>query len=344
MKTFPKTIALLSGVALLASSAFAQSVATGPVGYKTVTIKGDEGLTLLGVEFLTAASYTGQVTGVGTNSVTVSGADFDALLESGKSYFLDLVDSATVANIGINTSIVSWSGSTLTIGDDLDGLLDVNADSIAIHELPTIGGLFGVGGDILAGGSATTADLIYMPNPDGAGLISVYYSTGGFAGVGWRQVGAGNADKNDLPIYFTDGLYVLKKSSGDVDMTLTGSVKMSSNALVVEEGFTPFSTVFPSGITFSNSGLYDAENPNESITSGSATTADLVYAAAYLEGDADADGQTIGAYYYSSGGFAGVGWRRVGAGNADMSAAQLGSGFGILKQSGSTVLSRVAPY
>ena len=43
MKTFPKTIALLSGAALFASSAFAESVTTGVVGYTSTTLPAGAG-------------------------------------------------------------------------------------------------------------------------------------------------------------------------------------------------------------------------------------------------------------------------------------------------------------
>ena len=70
-----------------------------------------------------------------------------------------------------------------------------------------------------------------MPNPDGNDLITLYYSNGGFPGVGWRQAGSGSADKSNLPIYFSDGLYIYKKSPGDAQIVTSGTVKLNPTAL-----------------------------------------------------------------------------------------------------------------
>jgi hypothetical protein len=178
-----------------------------------------------------------------------------------------------------------------------------------------------------------------MPNPEGDGLIILYYSNGGFTGTGWRQAGLGSADKSNFPIYFSDGLYIFKKSPGDVQIVTSGTVKLNPVKLVVEDGFTPFSTIFPVGTTLANSGLYNPSSPSESISAGSMVTADLVYT------DSDEDGVNE-VYYYSSGGFTGIGWRQAGGGNADKSNVVLGSGFGIFKRKnpGSILVSRFPSY
>lgn len=327
------SIALALGCAVASSSFVFAAVTTDPVGYKTVTIKGDDRLNLIGLEFLTAPAFTGVVTSVGENTLSFSGVDFDSTLESNVSYFLDVTSEG---NEGLNTTVVSWSGNTVTLGDDLSSLLVADVDSVQIHSLPTIGEVFGVGGDVLEGGSSTLADLILMPNPDGSGLNRYYYSSGGFAGVGWRQVGA-SGDKSNTPIYFSDGLYIYKRSAGDVEITVSGNVKMTSSSVVIEEGFTPFSTIFPSGTTLGNSGLYDAENIANSLSAGSATTADLVLT------DSDGDG-VIERYYYSSGGFAGAGWRQAG-GSGDKADVPLSSGFAIFRRSSEAVsVSRSPAY
>lgn len=333
--TAPKhiIIALASSLLISFSSLSAQaSASTDPVGFKTLTVKGNNGITLLGIEFLGESKFTGQVNEVTSNSVLVDGINFDELLDSASSYFLEIVSDGD--NDGINTLITGWFGSTINLGDDLTGLIDIGSDTIRIFRLPTISEVFD---GVLSGGSATTADLIYMPNPDGSGLTGIYYSTGGFFGVGWRQIGAGSTDKSDLPIYFSDGLYILKRSAGDTRITTSGVVKLNSHQVVVDEGFTTFSTIFPVGTTLSNSGFYDSSSPSKSISAGSATTADLVYT------DSDGDGSLEG-YYYSSGGFFGVGWRQIGAGSLDKSDIPLGSGFGILRRTSPTMISRSAPY
>lgn len=58
----------------------------------------------------------------------------------------------------------------------------------------------------LQGGTASPqADLVLLWN--GQGYNQFYYSTGGLTGTGWRQIGAGAADKSATPL--PDGAYVI---------------------------------------------------------------------------------------------------------------------------------------
>ena len=307
------------------------SASTDPVGYKNITIKG-ESVTLLGVEFLSSPSFVGSINSVNGNIVEFTNIDLNNVLNSDKKYFIDVTSGL---NEGVNTSILDWTASTITLLDDLDGLVAPSSDQVRIHELPTLSDVFG---DILQPGTSDTADIIYMPDPSAGGLAAFYRSSGGFFGTGWRQIGKGSVDMSNMPIYFSDGLYVIKRSPGDVELTVSGHVKMSSTILAVEAGFTPLSTVFPAGTTLANSGLYDPQNLGDSIAAGNSSTADLVYM------DSDGDGN-LEVCYYSSGGFFGNGWRRVGLGSQDVSTLPMGSAFGILRRSNNPIsLSRSKPY
>jgi len=332
MKAKSTSLLLLFAGLLAGPSLTAQddgSVASGIVGYKTVTIKGDNGLTLLGIEFLETPAYSGPFSSLGTNTMTVSGEDFDALLDENASYFVDVI---TGDNEGLNTSITDWSGDTLTLGDDLSVFAFSANDTVRVHRLPTIGDVFGDGGDVLEGGSVSSADLIFIPS--GRGDLSIcYYSNGGLVGQGWRVVGEGRTDQSSLPIYFSDGIYILKRSAGDSALTFSGNVKATTSSVVIEEGFVPYSTIFPSGTTLGNSGLFDPANLSESLTAGSASTADLVFA------DTTGNGE-LEIYYYSSGGLVGSGWRRIGGGTRDESDVELPSGVGILNRNDPVVVDR----
>jgi len=301
------------------------SVASGIVGYKTVTIKGDNGLTLLGIEFLETPVYSGPFSSLGTNTMTVSGEDFDALLDENASYFVDVVSGD---NEGLNTSIANWSGDTLTLGDDLSAFSFSPNDTVRVHRLRTIGEIFGVGGDVLEGGTALQADLVFLPDPLTGELTRYYYSTGGLAGVGWRKLGSPD-DMAETPVYFSDGMLVFKKSAGDAEIVVSGSVKVSSTQTVISDGYSAYSTVFPSGTTLGNSGLHDPDKPSQGISPGGALTADLVLF------DSDDDG-SLESYYFSTGGLAGVGWRRIGSPD-DMSGVELDTAFTVFRRSGGAV-------
>lgn len=328
-----KTLFKVLAAASLAVATFSYAVETDTVGYKTVTIKGDGSLNLIGIEFLETAAFTGPVSSVSETSISISGQDFNALLETGENYFLEV---ASGPGEGVNTLVREWSGETVTTVDDISSVLLSDSPIVNIHRLKTVGEVFGVGGDVLEGGSALTGDLILMPNPNGAGLIRLYYSSGGFTGTGWRQVGE-SGDRADTPIYFSDGLYIFKRSVGDVELVFSGLVKTTSSSVVIDEGFVPYSTVFASDTTLESSGLYVEGDPSKSISAGSAITADLVFT------DSDGDG-SIERYYYSNGGFTGTGWRQVG-GSGDKANVELSSGFAVFKRSpGAIAVDRSPSY
>jgi hypothetical protein len=322
MKTSIKTISLLASAVIFTLSSLS-AVSTDPVGYKTVTIVGNNGLTPLGIELLSAPSFTGTITGVDLSAVVVAGADFDSLLDSATSYFLEVISSPTSSNIGLNTAISGWSGNELMLTDDISAVIGIGTDIVRVTGLPTISSIFGDGGDVIQGGTALQADLIFLPDPLTGQLVAHYYSTGGFAGIGWREIGS-NEDKASKPIYFSDAILVFKRSSGDVDLVQSGSVKMNTTRVVSEQGYSAHSVLYPSGTTLGNSGLYDPDSPENSISVGSALTADLIFL------DADRDGR-LEPYYYSTGGFAGVGWRSIGS-SADKASTPMNSGVTLLNR------------
>jgi hypothetical protein len=69
----------------------------------------------------------------------------------------------------------------------------------------------------LAQGTSGTADLIWNPVGDGT-YAQLYYSNGGLAGVGWRQVGSGNADRAETAL--KSGFLVQRKSASGTNVTL----------------------------------------------------------------------------------------------------------------------------
>lgn len=322
------SILVCSAVLASASTATAQdAVFTEIVGYKTETIRGDGALSYIGINLLANPIYDGSVTAAVENTLHVSGVDFSELLDPTGHYFVDIIAADNESAVGHNTGILHWSDSTLTLADDLSDLLADGTVRIRIHRLPTIGEIFGQGGDVLSGGTLNNADMIYLPNPNGSEVIALYYSQSPMFGTGWRQVGE-VGDKSDTPIYFTDGLYIHKRSPGNASLEFSGLVKTTRAVVVVEEGFVPYSSVFPGGSTLGNSGLYNPETPQQSLRAGTATAADSILM------DTDGDGEPE-MYYYSSSPMFGIGWRKVGE-VGDKSDTPLTSAFVIINRNGTT--------
>jgi len=154
------------------------------------------------------------------------------------------------------------------------------------------------------------ADNIYLSN--GSGFDIYYYSTGGFFGVGWRKVGSTNTNFANQPIFLTDGFYILRRGA-DLNLVHTGAVKTNSTNLAITEQFTLVSGVFPVGSTLASSNLQAGLQGGDS-----ASVSDQVLIQNQTTGGFDI-------YYYSTGGFFGIGWRKVGATNVDQSAVAIPS-------------------
>lgn len=338
MNSLQHTLKLCGAVAALGASLTALGAQVPPtvvfseaVGYKTQHIRGGGAVTFIGLDLLEAPVFEGTLSVADGDTVTAAGTDFGLLLEDGVHYFLDVVYAGSDEALGLNTSIVSWQGDTLLLGDAIAAVLTPGVDRVRIHRLPTVGEVFGKGGDVISGGTAVTADVLFMPDPQGGEAIMLYYSVSPMVGVGWRQVGK-PGDMADMPIYFSDGLYIHKSSAGNVMLTQAGMVKQSRAVVVVEEGLNTFSAIFPGGTTLGNSALHDPARPQHSLSAGTAATADTVLL------DADGDGEQE-VYYYSSGGMQGSGWRQIGK-PGDMSNVPLESAFGVLRNGAAITLLR----
>jgi len=325
-----KNVITVSLVALLlgSTSVTAQSdfVDTKPVGLVTHTLKSGQfnliGLTLhqpiIASGSITAASSDNNGTPADISDdfsvFTDSAINFGVTLTAGTTYILEITDAADAGLNGTLQEVTVWSGNTITTPQDLfaDGL--VVGDRYQLRAASTIADVFGATNTagLSSGTSATVADNIYLPTE--LGFDVYYYSTGGFFTVGWRKIGAGNADFANQPIFPADGFYILRRGS-DLDITHTGAVKLDDTILAVTRQFTFFSGLYPVGSTLDSSGMV------EGLKGGaSASVADQVFIQNPILGGFDV-------YYYSTGGFFGIGWRKVGEGSTDFRDAELPSAF-----------------
>jgi uncharacterized protein (TIGR02597 family) len=325
MKSFLSQVLLVTLAATAAS--FGQTEAkTIPVGYVSHTLKAGV-YNLIGLTVhepnLTNGAFESK------NSASLTLTDNEGLFSSfvaGQTYLLE-ISSGTSA--GAIQEVTTWSGNTLTNlpADFLAGL--TGAESYSIRKSSTLGSIFGEQNQAaLLGGNANSADLIMLPNGSG-GFNSFYYSTGGFTGTGWRKVGGGSTDFVNQPVVYTDGLLILRRGATDLTLTISGSVKNSSALVGVANQYEYLGGVYPVGSTLASSGL------SSKVLAGNANTADLIMmpngSGGYLS------------YYYSSGGFTGVGWRQVGGGATDKAATELPSGFILCRRQGAFNLNLTPP-
>ena len=308
------TITSLAALMLSSAGAFAQdtsaSAFTTPAGYVTHTLEAGQ-FNLLGLTLHESVVVAGSFESVSGTALGDNDVDFTTILTSGTTYVLEITNSVNDDNIGKVQEVVSWTTNEITTSDDLG--LQVG-DEYQIRASATISSVFGEDNSsgLQGATSSAAADNIYV-RVDG-GFDVYYFSTGGFFGEGWRRVGGGATDFSNQPLFITDAIYIQRNGATDLDLILTGSVKTGDSQLAVTEDFSFLSGVFPVGSTFESSGM------QASVVGGSSSGAsDNVLI--------QVEGGGFDTYYYSTGGFFGIGWRKVGDGSTDHSTTELPSAF-----------------
>jgi len=302
---------ILTGAALFAavlSPSFAQTATTKPVGYRTETVKAGV-FNLLSSNLDNPVGAAGTIDTIAGATLTDNEANYTAAFTAGEPITLKITDGA---NAGITQDVTAFTEKTLTTAQDISTLLAAGV-KYEVRKTPTVASTFGATNTAgLAQGTATSADVLWIPNGAG-GYTRVYRSAGGLAGAGWRKVGGGSADAANEAISITDAIFIERRGAADLPVVFTGHVQTTATKTGVIKGFNPVSRVIPVGLTLTDSQL------QTELTQGTSTAADIIWNPNGAGG--------YDRYFYSSGGISGTGWRKVGGGSADQSAVVLMSGF-----------------
>jgi uncharacterized protein (TIGR02597 family) len=324
MKTPTKFIALLSGAALLASSAFAQGVATNPVGYITLDIAGTGGVgssavSVLGAPLQNAVDVAGALTGVSGTTLTSSTAAFGSY--AGAHY----IQITSGSNVGVITTVLSSTATTLTTADDISTLI-TGDENFEIRAYTTLADVFGAANEagIGSGASSALADELLVYN--GEGFDIYYYQEGhAFATDGWRLSTNAFGDASATPIPVGVTLIAKRKANDPLQVVVSGSVLATDSVIPVENGVNWISGASPISYTLAS---YFGATGGDLQTGASSTLADEVLVP---------NGEGFDIYYYQEGhAFATDGWRLSSNAFGDASATEIasaGTGF-VLKRKG----------
>jgi hypothetical protein len=310
-----------------------QSVTSPILGYLTLEL--GQGTNFVGFSLQPVLELQASVNVHGTDrarvflqgGVTLSNGQFGSAVAT--THVLELIEAG--AGEGFHSVIANSLavGSELALGTQVPAGV-VDGAKVRIWKLWSLADVFGATNTAgLQGGiSPEVADVILMPN--GADFDRYYYSTGGDAGIGWRQVGQ-IGDKADVKVPYAGGFMIHTLSAKAV--TLIGQVKSGKTRVTLQTGRNYLANLCPvnaagdtpsaEGRTLGNSGLQDY------LTAGRVpAVADLVLiwnVSSYTQ------------YYYASGGLAGTGWRRVGGGTVDQFGVALpDGGFAIQRRGAPT--------
>ena len=251
MKT-PFAYSLLAAAAVC-SLANAQTAYTTPVGYTTQSLA--VGSNNVGITLHKPAVAKGSIDTVNGTVLTDSDTTFSPV--SGRLYVLEIT-SGTLNGTIQEVPAASISGSTITTTDNLGTLGLQVGTTYSLRMAPTLEEVFTTvpltsGGVLNAAISASTADLVWVPN--GSGGYNKYYLRSG-ATPAFRSVATNLATPN-VPLVYSDGLLVQKKSATAASLTISGELKTTGTNSVISQGMNSLSIVAPVGLTLGNAGLED---------------------------------------------------------------------------------------
>jgi hypothetical protein len=297
--------AMACGLAQAQTTAF-----TTPVGYVTQTLAAGK-QNLLGLTVHGSTAFAGTLSSKPSpTSLEDLEANFNTALAAGTNI---IEITGTGPNAGAIQEFITFTDKTITgLPASFVAALAGN-EPYRVRPAATIANIFGSTNQAgLLAGNANTADLILVPNGTG-GLDTFFYSNGGFTGVGWRKVGGGSTNFAAESIVYTDAFFVQRRGATNLSLVVSGEVKPDSTKVGISQVFNYTGTIFGAGVTLGNSGL------TASVQQGNANTADLVQVP-------NGSGGFI-SYFYSNGGFTGIGWRLVGGGSVNQANVALTPGI-----------------
>ena len=243
------------------------------------------------------------------------------------SHVAEFVDSG--ATEGFHAVITQTAGATrqLTLQTAVPAGVNDGA-RVRVWRLWTLSTVFGATNDrgLTGATQPSAADVIMLPQ--GSGFAQYFYSTGGAQGTGWRLVGGGTVNQAGVTIPFGGGFVIHAVSAKPV--LFVGQVKPGKTRIRLQTGRNFLANICPvnaggsapsaAGLTLANSGLMTSLQGARV-----SALADLVMIW---------NGVGYTQYFYSTGGLAGTGWRRVGGGTADQGAVALPDGAFVIQRRG----------
>lgn len=307
-------------------------------GFHRFTFKGSSD-TLFSLPFTRPPAALGKVASVSGSTVQVSGSLpwtanswVYAPGTQTNTYYLYFRSGS---HHGEYYTITGNGSDTLTVDVDGGSLSGVAAgDLVSVIPYWTLGTVFPAGKGVHASAtSGTRLTEVYFPKLNGVGVnggvSSIYY----FRDGSWRRVGEGLVVKND-DVILPDMFVIVRNNVGTSTEVVThGSVLGGDLSLVVKRNSGMLQDNIlalprPVSVSLNDSGLVASGAFRESLTAGTRT--DELYV--YDNSTPMINRSPSAIYYYRNGG-----WRKVGAGNADVGAETVftpGSGFIIRSASG----------
>ncbi len=344
------SIRLIAVAALLLPSirlaSFAQTT-TEPVGFMTLTIpaapsSSTPSYSTISVPLYNPADFTGAVASVdSTTSLTLSGAAWTAgqFADAANPRLVRVKTSATASHVGKYFVVTANTANQLTVRNAHSGTTDITGsvsagDTCEVLPANTLAKLFGPNdagatgvfatGTFFGTGasaSASTADNLLVWT---GSTWATYYNNN----TNWKT-SPGNANKNDDILYPGEGIFVVRRATTALTLTLQGKVPTTAEQTTLAgNGSTFIPNRFPTDTTLVATGIQSTPGW---ITASSASSADKVFIW---------EGGTWATYYHN-----GTNWKKSpGNANLDTKLIPAGTALFISKTSGDASLTQNLPY
>jgi hypothetical protein len=274
-----KNLLPLTAIVALAASSLssAEPAYSKPSGYTTQVLKPSI-FNNVGINVQTPTRASGAISAVGVDGLTLtdSSASFASALTAGKMHTIEITSGTAT---GAVREFISFTGTTVSISASITGLA-IN-DKYIIRQNRTVQEIFPVG--FLTGAALTpsTADIVWVPNGNG-GYDKYWYKNNASQGViGWWTttdgLTRGAQVTQDIPLLYTDGILVQRKSGVAKNLILVGEVKTTGSNPYILNGFNAISINPPVGLTLFTAGF--APGSNFSGAALTPSTADILWVA-----------------------------------------------------------------
>ncbi len=254
-----KTIIPLTALAALVASSFtfAQTPAfSKPSGYTTQVLKPNV-LNYVGINVLTPTAASGSITGIQDLNLGLvdSSAAFSTSLQTGKMHTIEITSGAAVGSV---REFITFTNNKVTVSAVISGLAP--GDKYIIRKNLTLQEMFPQGAPLTGAASLpSTADIVRVPDGSGKFILYWYKTSTTDGAIGWwltpDGVARGTRITTDIPLLYTDGLEIQRKTGVNKNLVLTGQVKTTSSRVYVVTGSNPISINPPVGSNLSNSQL-----------------------------------------------------------------------------------------
>ncbi len=292
---------LAAAALLLLLPGAAPAAATDPLGFYTVKIAGrgeddQPARTHLGIQLLPKIRFAGLATGVSGNTMSF-GQPMEALAEPDQTFYLHVL---TGPGRGFICDITAFDGQDVVCAADLSGWIAPGERAI-IRTHSRLSDIFGPDNryGLGSGPDAASADNIAIWDA-GIQQERVYYFHSDRQR--WEERGV-VADAGMATIPYPRGLYIIRRSPGNLRIALRGEVGFEPVLLPVRQGANVFS--LPVNLSASLANLIASEGPFAVTKGRNATRADLLFF------DEPYSGARKGPFYYRNSP-ADAGWREVG--------------------------------